>query len=36
MDKSTHDIRDKAYYYWLRKIRRTIYDQSVASGTPVG
>ena len=28
-----HDISDKAYYYWLRKIRRTIYDQSVASGT---
>ena len=28
-----HDIRDKAYYYWLQKIRRTIYDQSVASGT---
>ena len=27
-----HDISDKAYY-WLRKIRRTIYDQSVASGT---
>ena len=28
-----HDISDKAYYYWLRKIRRTIYDQSVISGT---
>lgn len=28
-----HDISDKAYYYWLRKIRRTIYDRSVASGT---
>ena len=28
-----HDIRDKVYYYWLRKIRRTIYDQSVAGGT---
>ena len=28
-----HDISDKAYYYWMRKIRRTIYDQSVASGT---
>lgn len=28
-----HDISDKAYYYWLRKIRRTIYDQSVAGGT---
>ena len=27
-----HDISDKAYYYWLRKIRRTIYDQSVISG----
>ena len=26
-----HDISDKAYYYWLRKIRRTIYDQSVIS-----
>lgn len=28
-----HDISDKAYYYWLRKIRRTIYDRSVASRT---
>ena len=28
-----HDISDKVYYYWLRKIRRTIYDQSVAGGT---
>lgn len=28
-----HDISDKAYYYWLRKIRRTIYDRSVANGT---
>lgn len=28
-----HDISDKVYYYWLRKIRRTIYDRSVASGT---
>ena len=28
-----HDISDKAYYYWLRKIRRTIYDQSVTNGT---
>ena len=28
-----HDISDKAYYYWLRKIRRTIYDQYVAGGT---
>lgn len=28
-----HDISDKAYYYWLRKIQRTIYDQSVISGT---
>lgn len=28
-----HDISDKAYYCWLRKIRRTIYDQSVTNGT---
>ena len=28
-----HDISDKAYYYWLRKIRRTIYDRSVANRT---
>ena len=27
-----HDISDKVYYYWLRKIRRTIYDRSVISG----
>lgn len=26
-----HDISDKAYYYWLRKIRKHIYDQSVGS-----
>lgn len=28
-----HDISDKAYYYWLRKIRRTIYERSVTNGT---
>ena len=28
-----HDISDKAYYYWLRKIRRMICDRSVAGGT---
>ena len=26
-----HDINDKAYY-WLRKIRKTIYDRSVTNG----
>ena len=28
-----HDISNKAYYYWLRKIRKTIYDQSAAVRT---
>lgn len=28
-----HEISEKAYYYWLRKIRKTFYDQSVSSGT---
>lgn len=26
-----HDINEKTYYYWLRKIRKNIYDQSVSS-----
>ena len=29
-----HDISDKAHYCWLlRKIRRTIYDRSIANET---
>ncbi|HUM84988.1 MAG TPA: IS66 family insertion sequence element accessory protein TnpB [Lachnospiraceae bacterium] len=28
-----NDVREKKYYYWLRRIRKSAYEQSVQSGS---
>lgn len=30
-----HDISEKSYYYWLRKIRNGAYEQMTSSNLPV-
>lgn len=29
-----HDISEKSYYYWLRKMRKEVYEQMTASNLP--